>query len=178
MLSKGADAFDYDPHSGESTLTDAIDSGLEDVASRLINMGVNINGHFNSTFGPMDTPLLFALRKGRIRTALVLIEKGAKIDARDMNSNKLLALALENDRRDVAQLLITKGADVNTTDLAGNSPLILAVKSGFDDIVTSLISRGANLAYKDTDGKTALIWAEKNRQANIASRLRAAGAKE
>jgi ankyrin repeat protein len=73
------------------------------------------------------TPLLFASRQGCLECAKILVEKGAALNATDLEGVSPLLLAIINGHYDVAGYLIEKGADVNIPDKAGRTALYAAV---------------------------------------------------
>jgi ankyrin repeat protein len=73
------------------------------------------------------TPLLFAARQGCLECARILAEKGARLDAADLEGVSPLLLAIINGHYDVAGYLIEKGADVNIADKTGRTALYSAV---------------------------------------------------
>ena len=73
------------------------------------------------------TPLLFAARQGCLECVQILAEKGADLNASDLEGVSPLLLALINGHYDVAGFLIGKGANVNAADKTGRTPLYSAV---------------------------------------------------
>jgi len=73
------------------------------------------------------TPLLFAARQGCVECAQILVEKGADLNAADLEGVSPLLLALINGHYDVAGFLIGKGANVNAADKTGRTALYAAV---------------------------------------------------
>jgi ankyrin repeat protein len=73
------------------------------------------------------TPLIYAARDGRIESARLLLDAGAKIDLADANDVTPLLTALLNGKLPVAKLLLERGANVNVHDWYGRTPLWAAV---------------------------------------------------
>ena len=73
------------------------------------------------------TPLLFAARQGCLECAQILFEKGADLNAADLEGASPLVIALINGHYDVAGFLIGKGANVNAADKTGRTALYVAV---------------------------------------------------
>lgn len=61
------------------------------------------------------TPLMWAAKRGQLKSAQFLIDKGANIDARNKIGHTALALAYLNDQWIIASDLLQKGANVNKT---------------------------------------------------------------
>ena len=73
------------------------------------------------------TALLFAARQGCLECTKALVEKGADVNAADLEGVSPLLLALINGHYDVAGFLIDKGANVNAADKTGRTALYAAV---------------------------------------------------
>ncbi len=73
------------------------------------------------------TPLLFATRQGCLECAQVLLDKGADINAQDLEGVTPLISALINGHYDVAGFLIDRHEDVNAVDKTGRAALYAAV---------------------------------------------------
>ncbi|HEX5420319.1 MAG TPA: ankyrin repeat domain-containing protein [Gammaproteobacteria bacterium] len=74
------------------------------------------------------TPLLYAARDGHTKTAKVLLDAGADINAAEANAITPLLMAISNDRMELAKLLIARGARLDAQDWYGRSPLWTAVR--------------------------------------------------
>ena len=72
-----------------------------------------------------STPLIVAALFGRTEAAALLLQKGAKIDARKNDGATALHVAAFFCQPDTAQLLLDKGADVAAKNNSGATPLDL-----------------------------------------------------
>jgi ankyrin repeat protein len=72
-----------------------------------------------------STPLIVAALFGRTGAASLLLQKGAKIDARKNDGATALHVAAFFCQPDTAQLLLDKGADVTAKNNSGATPLDL-----------------------------------------------------
>ena len=72
-----------------------------------------------------STPLIVAALFGRTESAALLLQKGAKIDARKNDGATALHVAAFFCQPDTAQLLLDKGADVTAKNNSGATPLDL-----------------------------------------------------
>jgi len=84
--------------------------------------------------------------RGNAKAAIeFLLERGAKIEAKDYEDNTPLLLALQWAQIDAAEVLIHHGAHVNVADTSGWTPVILAASGGHMRALKALVERGANL---------------------------------
>ena len=107
------------------------------------------------------TPLHAASRKGHMKTACKLIERGADLTARDNKGRTPLHAATGYSKVDVARMLIGRGADVTAQNKDGETPLHLASRIGHVDAPRMLIENGADLTALDNNGETPLHLASK-----------------
>ena len=136
---------------------------------------INQGGNPNSLKDP--TSLLgCAAAFNNKELALLLIAKGADVNALSQSGVTRLHLAAENNSKDVAQLLIAKGADVNAKTQSDATPLHWAVRNNSKDIAQLLIAKGADVNARDKEGETPLLRAAKNNSKDIAQLLIAKGA--
>jgi len=108
------------------------------------------------------TPLHYAARHDHVEVAKLLIDAGAKVNAREADDITPLLMAISNDNVSVAQFLLAHGGDVNAPDWYGRSPLWEAVnvrnlyvhnatfKNGIDrapvlELIKALLAAGANV---------------------------------
>ena len=95
-------------------------------------------------------PLLEAVRSGKDAAAILLIDKGAKLEG------ALHSAAVAN-RPAVIERLIAKGADIEARDEAGFTPLMRAAQNGGPfEAVDLLVRKGANFNLPDSEGTTPL----------------------
>lgn len=60
---------------------------------------------------------------------MLLLKRGANINARNHLSKTPLLLAVENGFEEIAEFLIKKGANINVSDSKGNTALHLAARN-------------------------------------------------
>ena len=72
------------------------------------------------------TPLHFAVDRGQVEAAEVLVAAGAAVDAQDESGSTPLAYAVVCEHEAVISLLLKAGADVNLADRDGETPLSAA----------------------------------------------------
>ena len=89
------------------------------------------------------TPLYWAAVRGQTEVAKVLIDRGARIDARTPQARTPLMGACEAGDSDLCRLLVEKGADVRAVDIDGITPLLLGSAAAELPIVRLLLEAGA-----------------------------------
>ncbi|KAJ5902932.1 hypothetical protein N7495_003460 [Penicillium taxi] len=85
-----------------------------------------------------------------------LIEKGANIEAADVDGKTPLHNASISGFQNIVGFLIEKGANIEAIDKNGETPLHKASTLGKQKVVEFLIENGANIEAADVDGKTSL----------------------
>ena len=91
----------------------------------------------------LRTPLHEAVRKGHAVCALLLLDWGASVNARDKNDQTPLHYAVRGDFPDCVKLLIQYGANPNLRNLQhGDTPLHLAAESGLLRCLQELLGDG------------------------------------
>lgn len=109
--------------------------------------------------GGMDTG---ALNKRAERIALMLIEAGSDIEARDAGGTTPLLHAAREDgryRSPIVDTLLAKGADVDAQDDNGMTALMWSAENGNPPRIRQLVAAGAALDKQDKNGMTALMHA-------------------
>lgn len=148
------------------------------VLTRLVHTGFSVEG--TSLIAERDgkkylagsSPLLAALQKDYIRTALVLLNLGASADYRLREPGEgegpetLLGLALEQFPRKripdeamsgIVQVLLEKGADPNGfEEELGVMPIHMALYENMPLTMKALIQGGADIYALNTDGQSAM----------------------
>ncbi len=93
------------------------------------------------------TPLFAAAHSGRTLVAELLLDRGAKIEARVLGQTPLYA-ACDNGHSETAALLLDQGADPNAArtgkDGKGETPLDIAIDHFHEKTVKTLLDHGAN----------------------------------
>lgn len=86
-----------------------------------------------------------AARKGDASAIRAMIERGAKVDARDDHDDTALTWAATEGRADVCAVLLAAGADPNARQYEGATALMLAADRGHAGVVRILIKGKADL---------------------------------
>ncbi|XP_004644382.1 B-cell lymphoma 3 protein [Octodon degus] len=102
------------------------------------------------------------------QAVLLLLERGADIDAVDIKSGRSpLIHAVENNSLSMVQLLLQHGANVNAQMYSGSSALHSASGRGLLPLVRTLIRSGADSGLKNCHNDTPLMVARSRRVIDI-----------
>lgn len=137
--------------------------------TRAIKLLINMGADINLTSGKL-TPLMSALRHGRIQASHLLIEEGANVNAPDELGGCPLIDALRLCEN-IAVLLISKGASVNFKTRDGATPLTRAIELRLFRATAALLERGADANLPGSEGHTALTRASRERDLEIVNLL-------
>ncbi|CDK30242.1 ankyrin repeat domain-containing protein [Candidatus Babela massiliensis] len=124
--------------------------------SLLVNLGVDINikDRFNST------PLIYALKFGKLKVAqLILSYDNIDVNVIDNNGYTALMYAVYKGYRDVAELILQYDPDVNIKYENQENILMQACFQNLENIIQDLLDKGIDVNSKNNYGVTALIRA-------------------
>lgn len=93
------------------------------MAHFLLNMGANVN---TSTLIGKRTALMISMYKGLIQIATLLIDKGANLNATDINQMTALHYAVDSNLIESVRFAVEAGCDLNKKDNKGWTPLLRA----------------------------------------------------
>lgn len=137
------------------------------VVGFFLDSGVEVNAKGDSaTGGAGSTPLHVAATRASKSVVELLIERGAKVDAKAKGGQTPLFGAALSGNTETAEVLIANGADVNARNSLRSTPLHRAVKlnnfagaftpNDFAGFVQLLIAYGANVNAQDNRKNTPL----------------------
>ena len=133
--------------------------GILPLAEKLLRSFMNMGKRFRS-IDRKDangrTALHWAVAKGHLAIAHLLLEKGAGINAKDNDNETTLHKAIYFNNEGLVRLLLEKGADISAKDWIDHTALDLASKHGLEGVVRVLLEMGADINAKDILAKTAL----------------------
>lgn len=143
LLDAGADINAAEEWRGQTALMWASAEGHNEAVKVLLSRGALINakskvfdftalrpkpGSVGMNFPRGGfTPLLFAVRQGKMNVVKTLIDAGADVNLPDPDGTSALLMSIVNFHYDIASYLIDKGADVNAADTKGRTALYAAV---------------------------------------------------
>lgn len=137
----------------------------------LLDQGADPNGSVKATkedefaFPPSEDPappaLVLASRFGAPESQIVrlLLERGAKVDAKDRRGRTPLMRAAELGWGPSVGLLLERRADVNARDANGAPVLTWAMGNRNLPVVATLVEKGAKVNVADSHGQTPLMAA-------------------
>jgi len=157
------------------SLQEAAAEGDAETVKTMIAEGVDIDRREDSFY---RTSLHRAAMNGNKDVAKLLIDAGARLDAKSGSSNPL-HYATEKGHKEVVELLLASGADVDSIGGSRNeTPLHFASRNGQKAIVEVLVAAGADVYAKNNSGRTPMQLAEKAGHTEIVELLRKYGAQE
>ena len=106
-----------------------------------------------------QSPLIEAVKQGDLAAVHGLLERGAAVDAPEIDGTTALHWAVHRDDGDVASLLIAAGADVTAANRYGVAPIALASLNGSAPMLARLLAAGADANRAQPEGETALMTA-------------------
>ena len=163
---------------GATPLHIAVGDGTEEVVQLLLIHGADTEIKDNHG----NTAIQEALSTKASEALLpLLIEKGANIEARDLQGRTPLCNAIISDSPTSAGYLIRHGADINANCEDSNTLgtlLFEAVRQRKEWALKLLLEEGANLQARDVKGRRALYYAVRRGPASIVKVLLDHGATE
>ena len=118
-------------------------------------VNAKITYRFHSTDG--FTPLHLAANKGHYEIAELLLQNGAKVNAKGKKEVTPLHLAAQKGHYEVAELLLQNGAKVNAKkEFEKYTPLHEAIRLNHSKVVELLLENGADVNARDQDGNIPL----------------------
>jgi len=147
-------------------LLQAVESGNLEQVKRALAGGAVVNARTKSGL----TALSIAVIRGYDEIALLLIEKGASLDARDKSGdrenrtpgNSPVHYAAIYGRTRVLQAMLDRGVSPNLRDRNGRTLLMMAAENGRRETVKLLLERGADPKARSALGDTVLDAARRS----------------
>ncbi|HQO45945.1 MAG TPA: ankyrin repeat domain-containing protein [Rectinema sp.] len=134
---------------GDCILHIIVKSGQgQEALTEALKHGANLNARNSKG----DTPLMLALKKGDLNTAVVLIQAGSSLFI--SNADNTLPLYVIFGMDSGARMKLFSAAGTNSADFIGESLLHYAVRANNADIVSELLSLGADRNAQNRKGET------------------------
>jgi hypothetical protein len=100
------------------------------------------------------TPLHYAARHGHAETVRALLDRGASVDARDINNCTPLMWAAKGGHEEAVRALLDADANIDAQDNRDWTALHFAADRGHGELVKLLVERGADRNARNRNGKT------------------------
>ena len=118
------------------------------------------------------TCLMIAALNGHLAICRLLIDKGAQLEAKNIDDWTPLHYAAFQGHVEIVRLLCDRGADVEARSIYGRTSLHYATMNGHISIIKELIDeRNAEVNARDNRGRPALMVAGLFRKHDIAAYL-------
>lgn len=139
--------------------------------------GTLIRGQTPDVRDRNGAPALFvALQFNQPEMFRFLIEKGAKVRAKDRAGDTLLAVLANTKQLSIAELVLQSGADPDRYGANGEPPIIIAARASGIDMIRLLLAYDVDFEATDLTGRSALSIAREQRSQAIVDLLLEAGA--
>ena len=148
----------------DELLLNAAKHGKVDCVVNFIDEGANVN---SATRCYGTTPLHWACMNGHEKVVQVLLDRGAKVKARNRDGMVALHYACRESHLRITRLLLDNGADINAQDIFGFTALHYASKSGSKKCLSLLLSRSADTNSPTRVGKNPLDLAKTEEVMNL-----------
>lgn len=132
------------------------------VLRALLDRGAPLEDRLQSMQTWQPTALLLAIGSQLPAAALLLIDRGADVNARtgftgnEQPDMSALMWATHAGQIEVVSALLDKGAQIDAQNGSGYSALMIAAASGRIDVLELLLRRGANPQLRDREGLNAM----------------------
>lgn len=133
-------------------LIKAVQNDDIEIINLLIDLGAIIN--LECARDPELIPLHIAVKSKNKEVAKILLEKGARVNKRDVYGSTALHLAAQNNDLHMIELLLKNGAKPNKLAQHDCTALHIAAKYGFFKLYHLLIEYGADDSLLDEENKT------------------------
>ena len=127
----------------------------------------------------MESPLQVAARQCSYKIAQILIEEGARVNAKNYQGMNPLMIATLEGCPETIKTLIKNGANLNDVDKRGNTPLIMAAIYDDTYAIRILVDKGADITIRNNDNLNAIdvAFSQSNDIASIHSLIKSGNLK-
>uniref|UniRef100_T1HJB1 ANK_REP_REGION domain-containing protein n=1 Tax=Rhodnius prolixus TaxID=13249 RepID=T1HJB1_RHOPR len=117
------------------------------------------------------TPLHLSALSGNEGISTMLLNKGAKVNAKQKDRTTALHIATEKGHKEIVKVLLEYGAKVDSKIEKNITPLHLGAKKGYQEIIETILKFGADINSRDEYGQTALHIASKKGRTEVVATL-------
>jgi len=149
--------------------------------TEMMNFMFSLNVSVDERDAIGNTPLMLAAQRGFDDICGFLIEKGADINAMNLDSATPLFFASQTCSHELIKKMLNLGANVNTQVMSGTwrgwTPLMVTVIRNNAEMIQTMLDAGADMTVKNFNGWTAYKLAIANGREIPAQLIKEAGAK-
>lgn len=145
LLDRGAQV-DHPGGADFTPLEVALLHGRNRLAAHLIDRGADPNRVASQND---RRPLHLLADWPNIPGMLLLVERGADIDARNEHGWTALAISVRRHKKPIVRALLDLGADPNLCSLASDTPLTQSIKGHHKEVTGWLLEAGADILARD-----------------------------
>jgi len=145
-------------------LNAAVRQGDTDSVAKLLDQGADVNSLLDGS-----TPIMIAVIEGNKETAVLLTERGARL-------NGVVDLAIKHDRLDMIGTLVLDRNSEQARMQQVNDALTIAATTGNWTAVKQLLDWGGNVNVRDSENATLLMMAAYQDRADVVQDLLRRGA--
>ncbi|SFC73579.1 ankyrin repeat domain-containing protein [Flavobacterium phragmitis] len=144
-INRVATGMEGDWAQGKTPLMIAAAYDHEEIALALLNKGAKVNDFGTTLFkpGPCLSPLMETAMTGNTKLLKELIDRGADVNAKDVNNNTAFICAGARSKTKAAELLLNNGAIVNSVNSEGFNSLLASIVLHQQDIYRILSNRAS-----------------------------------
>ena len=146
------------------SLDAAARQGDRDSIVKLLDQGADVNRLVEGS-----SPIMSAVREGKTETAILLAERGARLEG-------VLNLAIEHNQLDMIGMLVLDQKSEQSRMQQVNDALTIAATAGNWTAVKQLLDRGGNVNVRDSENATLLMMAAYQDRADVVQDLLRRGA--
>uniref|UniRef100_H2YPY9 Ion transport domain-containing protein n=1 Tax=Ciona savignyi TaxID=51511 RepID=H2YPY9_CIOSA len=151
------------PDAGKNTcLHVTVSKGHRDLTLELIAWAGKLDEvvHFvNLSRAHNVTPLHIAAAQGHIEITKLLIESGARVNARNDSLATPILLAAQHNNFTIVELLLSYNAELEIRDKDNLTPLLVVCKHGHLETISWLVENNADVTANDKNDKNCLMLA-------------------
>lgn len=154
---------------GNTALICAITFRQTEAAIFLVESGANVT--LRDSARKRRPPLFHALQAGDCKTAEILLQKGARVNERNLVGQPYFVDIVLSEPLEMARLCLKYGADANAKDITGRAIICHTTTRGNVPLTCLLLDHGADPNSRDVIGNTLLLATIRNARLQDADKI-------